>query len=111
MIKGRVRRYRRGIRRIIRANPKHNKYDIGVDIAVITIPERLRLRELTENIQIARDKRWEFEESIKDRLIKELGISKRKLHDVEFYGENAIVKYFIDRSSKAKKSTKHKGAK
>lgn len=94
---------RRSIRRFI---PSHSNSECEVEIGYITIPERLKLRELTENIQIAKDKAWEFEKQIEKRILSDMGISKKESHYTEFVGGKAIVKYIV--SKKKKKERKEK---
>ena len=105
-----MRRKRIGIRSVRSVKPLHNKYECEVQLAYLTISERLRLRELTENLQIAKDKEMQFELQLEKRVLAELRIPKRSSKYIEIIGgKTMIIRYVIsnkDKFTKRKKKEK-----
>lgn len=74
-----------------------------VELEHLTIIEKMRLKELRWNREQASRELRILEETIRNRILSELGISKRANPDVEFVGGKAVVRYWVSKKARNKK--------
>lgn len=94
------------IRKMMRIHTRghyQSEGDFEVELEHITVTERMKLKELRWNREQASKELRSFEEAIRDRILSELGISKRANPDIEFIGGKAIVRYWVSKKERSAK--------